>query len=418
MKTQIEIKPFFPERVIFAIFFLYLEWYKEIWSDRPIILYGTVALLTGLVFIRMLRERRFQLQAVPPLLKMYFLYFFYSFSGLIVAVSASHMLSGLKTYICLIVVCFDCWYVSCKLGSHDWMYKVFKYVAFICAMQVLFFGQPFWNGIEVTTMSSTNNPNTVGLMLVIGILSFALTTNQEKITSFAVALTANVAMLYGIVLTGSRKCLLSAGAVFVFWLFTYVKTMVRQHRYKQLFLIMGCMAAGLYVCISYIQSSFQDTSAFVRLTNLFSEGGITTRENLYKKAFEFFKTSPIIGIGYNQYELWSSHGLYSHSSYAEILSCGGIIGTLIFYIPLAKCLYNCARNALSKRYSGDMYRARMVALLFLCELFLGVGQIFIYDVLHLLVLMLIAMEKSSRDPATCTKRQSLQSRKGLPLCRN
>ncbi len=393
MKVQIKENIFLLERILFIVFILYLEWYKEIWGNVPAILYGTTALLTGLVLLRMLGERYFLPGKMPPILKMYFLYFIYSFTGLFVAKDMSFMMSSLITYGCFIVVCFDCWYISSQIGNHDWIYKVLKYVAVVCALQVILRGQPYWNGIWVTTMSSTNNPNTLGLILLIGILSFALTTNNEKTASFVVALCANVVMLYGIILTGSRKCLLAAVAVCIFWLISYTRMMIGRHMTKRLFIIFACVVAAGYLCMSYIDSYFQESAAFERLVQLFQEGETSTREGLYEDAIIFWKTSPIIGIGFRQYQVWSSYGFFSHSSYAEVLSCGGIIGILIFYIPLIRCLYICTVNAISKNLNTeDTFRARMVLLFLLCEFFIGLGQIFLYDILHLLVLMLISMD--------------------------
>lgn len=398
MKIEIEQNTLLLERFIFAVFILYLEWYKEIWGNVPIVLYGTTALLTGLVGLRMLKERYFCPEWMPYILKMYILYFIYSFTGLVVAKDVSLLMSSIITYGCFVIVCFDCWYISFKIGNHDWIYKTFKYVAVVCALQVIFRGQPYWNGIEVTTMSGTNNPNTLGIILLIGILSFTLTTDNEKITSFMVALCANMAMLYGIILTGSRKCLLAAAVICLLWLVSYTKMMIERNMLKQLLIIFLCVIAVGYFCVSYIDGYFQDSAAFKRLVQLFQEGGTTTRENLYEDAIIFWKTSPLIGIGFRQYQVWSSYGLFSHSSYAEVLACGGIIGILIFYVPLIRCLYTCTANVLSKNIDkGYKFRVRMVLLFLLCELFIGVGQIFLYDILHLLAIMLISMDAIAEE---------------------
>ena len=69
---------------------------------------------------------------------------------------------------------------------------------------------------------------------------------------------------------------------------------------------------------------------------------------------------------------------------------------LIFFVPLFKCLYTCILQSFKKYSPEQMYRMRMVALMLLCELFLGIGQIFVYDILHMLVLMLISMEASKQ----------------------
>ena len=393
------------EQIIVAIFFLYMEWYKQIWGNSPVILYGTVSTLTLFVFIRMLHERYFRVGAIPSLLKMLILYLFYSFLGIFVARDKELFVSSLVTYASFVIVCFNCWYISFKLGNHDWIYRIFRLVSGICAVQVVFWGQPYYNGVVVTTMSSINNPNTLGLILLIGIFSFSIGINLKGLRSFIVAMAANIMMLYGIVLSGSRKCFLAAVPVFVFWLFTYVRAMIKKKEIKQLLIALGCIGVGLILCVSYYNHFFQSTASFERLTILFQGEGTSTRKELYQEAVEYFQTSPIIGIGLDQFRVWSPYDFYSHSSYAEVLACGGLIGIVIFFVPLMRCLRACIGQAVCKSTYENMYRIRMVVLLFICELFIGVGQIYIYSVIHMLVLMLISMEQEAnkREISVVTK---------------
>lgn len=391
MKLEIKTS-FLIERTLVFVFLLYLEWYKEIWGDKPLILYGSVGLLTGLVAIRLMRQRYLHLYTMPSFLKMYFIYFAYSFAGILVARNVNAMVSSLITFFCFVIVCFDCWYISYLFNDHNWIYKILKCVAVICALQVILRGQPYYNGIMVTTMSSINNPNTLALILLIGMLSFVIDFDVEKLSSFITTMLANVMMLYGVILTGSRKCFLAAIPVMVYWLWFYIKVTRKEGKTKRLLFLMAFVVLGLGVCFSFYSKYFQSMSIFERLTTLFT-GSETKRKHMYDDAITFFLASPIFGIGFNQYRFWSPYNTYSHSSYAEVLSCGGIIGTLIFFVPLITCLLRYIKSAFQKKPFDEMYRIRMIALMFVCELFIGVGQIFLYDMLHLLVLMLISMEE-------------------------
>lgn len=384
---------FLMERTLVFVFLLYLEWYKEIWGDKPIILYGAVGLLTGLVAIRLIRQRYLHLNTMPAFLKMYFIYFVYSFTGIVVARNASAMISSLITFFCFIIVCFDCWYISFLLNDHNWIYKILKCVAVICALQVILLGQPYYNGVIVTTMGSKNNPNTLALILLIGMLSFVIDFKVEKLSDFMISMLANVLLLYGIILTGSRKSFLAAIPAMVYWLWFYIKVTRKEGKTKRLLFLVAVMVLGLGVCISFYNKYFQSTSIFERMLRLFGEGGTSKRTHMYTDAITYFFASPLFGIGFNQYRFWSPYNTYSHSSYAEVLSCGGIVGTLIFFLPLLTCLIRYIKIAFQKRPFNEMYRIRMIALMFVCELFIGIGQIFLYDMLHLLVLMLISMEE-------------------------
>lgn len=400
------------ERMLVAAFYLYIVWYKQIWGDNPLILYGTVGLLTCCVLARIITMGYLYARVLPPMLRMYIFYALYSFLGVFVAKNSSAMLSSIVTYVCFVIVCFDCWYISFRLGNNGWIFRILRIAAIVCALQVILAGKPYDNGVIVTTMSSINNPNGLAVVLLIGILSFAVDIKPEKLLPFIFALLADAMMLYGIVLSGSRKCLLAAVPVLLYWLITYMKTLVKAREYKQLFFSIFIISAALAVCLVYIKDEFQGTAAFKRIMLLFEEGGVDTREGLYRDAFEYFKTSPLIGIGFDQYRFWSPHGYYSHSSYAEILSCGGLVGVLLFFIPLLKCLISCVKLSFSRGRPDAMYRIRMVTLMLVCELFLGIGQIFIYEIPHLLLLMLISMEERKAHDAALQGDNTSQERIG------
>lgn len=404
-ETNKKSKALIFEQIIAATFFLYMAWYKEVWGDKQVVLYGIAILLTGCVAVRLFYDDRSSAWKMPPLLKMFIAYLIYSLCGVFVAINTDTLISSLVTFGCFIAVCFDCWYISSRRQDISWIYKILKIVALVCTAQVIFFGKSYYNGIKVTTMSAHNNPNTLGLVLVIGILSFSIDMNLKKESAFLLTTAADMLMLYGIVLTGSRKCLLVAIPIILFWMFYYVKAEHKEKRAIKVLVAIAVIAVAAYGVMKYIGREFLNTAAFERLTRLFSEGGTDTRAILYRDALEYFKTSPLIGIGFNQYRQWSPYGYYSHSSYAEILSCGGIIGVLIFFIPLLKCLYICVSRLFRKDTPERMYHMRMVTLALFCELFLGLGQIYIYDIFHMLVLMLISMEVSygSFDPAPAEK---------------
>ena len=63
----------------------------------------------------------------------------------------------------------------------------------------------------------------------------------------------------------------------------------------------------------------------------------STSERLYYMtvAKQLFKEHPLLGIGLNNFKIYIStvyiHAAYSHNNYWELLSCLGIIGTVIFY---------------------------------------------------------------------------------------
>ena len=101
---------YIPEQLLAAVFFLYMAWYREIWGNNVIVLYGSVALLTGCVLIRIILDKFLYIKAMPLLLKMFVVYFFYSFLGVFVAKNVEVLLSSVITFGCFVVDAFICRY--------------------------------------------------------------------------------------------------------------------------------------------------------------------------------------------------------------------------------------------------------------------------------------------------------------------
>ena len=110
------------------------------------------------------------------------------------------------------------------------------------------------------------------------------------------------------------------------------------------------------------------------------------RIEMVKDAFGVFKSHPIVGVGWNNYRLYSSSGTYSHCSYVEVLACTGVIGAALFYY----WLYIAVRNAVKflrekKRY---IVSVNLIALV-LVFLFINLVQIMFYNTYLLLIIHLI-----------------------------
>ena len=118
--------------------------------------------------------------------------------------------------------------------------------------------------------------------------------------------------------------------------------------------------------------------------------GLNDRTLLYKRAFELWLKSPIIGIAYDQFKVLSGYNMYSHSTFAEILACTGVLGIAIWAYYIARLLFSLRLKHINcKDRSFSTYHYVILNLMFLIELFLGLGQIWFYDMPHLLVLIFV-----------------------------
>ncbi|EJT6151361.1 TPA: O-antigen ligase family protein [Clostridium perfringens] len=371
-------------KLLLSVFIIYSMWYKEAFTNVPLVLYGTVIIATACIGI-VVTKNRFQI----PLFKfivMLFVYGVYSFfTGLIISSDKSWFISMMVTYFAFILVCFDCSYISKYEESTEWILNAFKISSILCAVQTIFFGVEYQTEVMVRTMSKDNNPHTLGLVMVLGI--FAFTSKKKNIDKGIIkTIIAILVFSYVIILSGSRKSLFCAGILIVMWVFFLLKANNTSKTKKILMFFSVAIMFGIGVF--YINKFFFESAIYERLLMLNS--GTNTRSELFKTAIEYWKQSPIVGIGFGQYQIWSPLQLYSHSAYAEILSCTGIIGFIIFFGIMLKYTirlikYNIWCN------TEQRYDFRMVLSMFIIEWILGIGQIYIYSAVHLLLLTYLVM---------------------------
>lgn len=371
-------------KFLLSLFILYSGFIKEAYGNYHIILYGTVILATILIAVDIMNQRwklpvfGFQIMLV--------LFGLYSFAtGIIVSRDLSLFYSMMVTFFAFSIVCYDCCYIIKRTGSSEWILNIFLVTAIACSIKTIFFGADYRTEVIVRTMSERNNPNFLGLVMIVGI--FALISRKRYITRrFWITVAIALAFLYVIVLTGSRKCLISALFLVAMWIVSVLRT-ERSFSTKKTSMIIAVLVA-IGIGINYFITKYSATSSFARML-LLSRSAVS-RASLYQDAIEYWKTSPIIGIGFCQYQVWSPYKLYSHSSYAEVLCCTGIIGCLLFFVPIAYYLFRIIRAAMS-RDRDNHYDFMMSMFMMVIELVLGLGQIFIYDVIHLLMLTYLFM---------------------------
>lgn len=371
-----------------SLFYIYVLWFKEVWGDNTILLYGTVFLATFCVLLDMVSAKKPFSECVNIFIWVLLGYGLYSLlAGSLISKDFDWMLSSVITFFCFTIVCLDVSYISYAEQDIKWLMNLLMLVSVLCAFQTTFFGKPYDNGIIVTTMSSHNNPNNLALVLLVGIYSTLYC--EERIQKHNVFnMLLSLWFIYVIAICGSRKCMLAGGVLLVYRFITFFKAEKKMSAKKMALIFVA--ALFLLATIYYVLQVYVNTDQFKRFSSLFEENGEVKRVTLYKDAITFWKNSPIFGIGYGQYQIFSRYHGYSHSTYAEILSCGGIIGCMIFFIPLLKRFFGNVMVCLRKNYCSA-YNFKTMLIMFCIELFLGIGQIFIYNMLHLTMLLVIFM---------------------------
>ena len=369
-----------------VLFLIYELWYKEAYGNISTILYGTVILATVFVALDFFAKRTLKMNSFIIML---FVFGITSFvTGMFVSKDFSWFISSMITYFAFVIVCFDISYVISTENKREWLMDTFVIVSLICSFQTIFMGVDYKTEVIVRTMILDNNPNTLGFTMILGI--FALIYKKERTSKHLLLYIAMLLLfLFVIVLTGSRKSLLCAMILLIIWTISILRT-ERGFSYKKIVLISGIFIAVL-AAVYYVMNYYIYSSSYERLLMVTKSGGATsTRMKMFLDGISFWESSPIIGIGFGQYQILSPFHKYSHNSYAEILSCTGAIGFLIFFVPIFNLLRKIWKKARNKK-EPHRYDYVMCTAMLLVELILGIGQIYIYDIGHLVILSYIAM---------------------------
>lgn len=385
-------------KVIIAMILIYLSWFQYIFGIYSTFLYGSTIILTVLVILDNPISLKIKIKRKPNMLATYIVFFIYSLlTGLVLTSNLSHFATMIIQYFGFVVICFDCYYISQKDGTLSWIMPIFVICAIMCSLQVIFRGYSGYRtaGVMVTTMSSSNNPNSLALTMILGIIGCLY--DYDKLSQKFVVNTALIALFsYCIVLSGSRKAFIALALMVVLWVLLFLFSLRENEKVlslKRVGIIISIFIIVL-VAFSLLSSSFSNTALYTKLYASFVSGTAKTdgRLDMYLKAFDLFKESPLFGIGFREFEIQSGYGRYSHSTYAELLSCSGIIGTCIFLIPIVSLLVYLVRGGISNKGKIRYYYS-ICTIFLLIEIFYATGDIWMYDIGHLLLLLYISLDE-------------------------
>lgn len=398
------------QKISLLIFLLYLTWFKEAYYSVEYIQYISIGILTVLVILEGATQsgiRKIKLNNFFVTFAAFGLYVF--LSGLMIAKNQPLFFVYIARYLVFFIVCLDCIYIYNREQSMQWLFQIILICAIFCAVQTILAGASYNNGIRVTTMSRHNNPNKLGMIIVLG--TFSLLQDYER---FNKRLFINFILLaafsYTVILTASRKMFLALVVLIVMWAIRFFRTEVSGRcTWRKGVGIFLLLASGVGV-IYFFVNNYSSTALFARMGFL-STGSysLDSRAIMYKEAVQLWLEHPFFGIGYAQFgEYTSTHYIYSHSTYAEILSCTGAIGTVLFFAPLINELIKSIKlvaKAPKRDNSEKIYKYSMLVAFFVVELFLGTTQILIYEIEQMIALTILFVEI---DHETKQMRLSLQ----------
>ena len=296
------------------------------------------------------------------------------------------VLSVLQFSINLVLIIALC-FISRFDGNIDYIVAVQLFLAFLCAITTVIWGQPF-TGSNQISMTAAMNPNVLGLLMVFGIFCLLYKLDISKRSSVLFVLAGTSLFFYTIILTASKKSFLAACFLLIYWLLVVFGRLIRDVPVNRKILAITMLLVAVLSYGLYLTPIFQDSVIVDRLTTI--SAGDETRIGMYQEAYGYFKSSPLVGIGFDNYRFLSVYGTYSHSTYAEVLACTGILGAFIYLSAYLIMAVKLIRISMDSGIADSIHLQARNILGFLAVLLaLGAGVILFYEMNSSMVLAAI-----------------------------
>ena len=364
-------------KIIYFIYILYWSWGLEAFSNI-----GGYLIPLGMLMAGVTMANYFVVdQRVAPLFPFSIkVWLIFGISEVLICLAFSDNFAAsfdqLMVFIEIIIVLICCMAICVLEDNIDFVVNVNRTVYIIYAISMLFLAE---NRSGRLTLYNSNTDATVCLAgIVFTLIAIKLESRTRTLVNFGI-----IGYLYYCILaTGSRKAFICATLFIAIWMFVMAKTVNDfQNPFDKDSRSFFNIIFGLFLIMVVVIGVPTITSSYA-FRKILSGGDETSdgyRIIMYKEAWEYFKSNPIFGIGYGMFKYSSSLHRFSHSTYAEMLSCCGIYGVVVYFIPYFYIAKNFIDNLRKKHNYITEMRNLTFGIHFLIMLFLGFGMIHFYN---------------------------------------
>lgn len=182
--------------------------------------------------------------------------------------------------------------------------------------------------VGFTTHYSTN-----GMLLSVGALIYftAYIYGKKKIDGIW-----SIVFAIALLLTGKRAHVLFTFFAVFFGYYLYESSDKRSRRQK-IFAVIIIVIVILFIIINYVPTL---STFFYRFVETEENGDVTMgRSSVWQTTLEVFKTNPLIGIGWGQFQRQGYWSFNAHNIYVQLLCETGIIGSLFYFSFFGYMIY-------------------------------------------------------------------------------
>ena len=168
-------------KLFYATFLVYYGWFQMVFFTIPnmSLLLGSAMVL--FILFHSLTHKMPILKGITIELLIWGFFIVTSLAtGIIVAANVGLLLSSLFTFLQYLIMIFGMTYISSKEKKIDFLINIYVIFAIICSLTTIFSGYRYSS--TRITMSEATNPNTLGMIMVIGLFCILFKLDFKRIT--------------------------------------------------------------------------------------------------------------------------------------------------------------------------------------------------------------------------------------------
>jgi O-antigen ligase len=367
-------------KIMYIVFLFYIGWFLDVFFVMPkMSLFLGSGMIILLILSMMLSSKKTSLVIASPVYIWLIFVLYVLISGFFITKYTNHLINSIFTYVQTLALIIYIINISANEKDNKFFLKSYAVYSMTLMVTMLFWGHTGVDGRLRLSVSS--NPNGDALVLLYGIFCILILFNSKKISRFIFLMGIAGLYIYTILLTGSRKAFLAAVLLIILWFVLVFRRYWTGYSSKNKILSIFILFVILTTLMIIFIPEFLESTTYMRLTGKgYSLFGNEARSGMYKEALNFFYNNPFFGIGFDHFRLLSSYGVYSHSTYAEIISTTGIIGALIYFSAYFLIVYNLIKIYIKKKGNNISIISLQYLVLMLVMLALGFGVIHFYRI--------------------------------------
>ena len=379
-----------PSTISKAFFLTYIV-YNYILIYSIYVFKGFSALLIIFALLFQLIANKFRLQ-INKSIVFYFVFLIYILaSGFIVSVDKDRMLQTSFTYFEYLLIFYLVIAYSKDDKKVDFPINVFVFHGLIAAVVMVLRGVGI-AGIRARIADNVNS-NITAITLSFSIAFILYEIIEHKKTPITISISAILFILFSLLMTVSKKGIISGIAFIVLWLICCYKSTFKHIKliYKVI-LVVAVIGLSIFSII-WFRSNYASQIEYIqfRMSQISTSMSSRERVQLFKEGIVVFIDHPILGVGFNNVRYFTSYNTYTHCFYSELLSATGIVGTMIFICPIIFTWNKIIRyfKNLNKDNNFVSVKCLYMIIIFVLLMVISITQIifYIYNLMFVLAIL-------------------------------